>query len=237
MERDHSAEGDDRATKVMFATSIDAIRADAVATSSPCQLHTHPSRKVVGCSGHMTDRPDRPVPRFPAGIENDVRAAMAARLDAWEIGPEDLAVTGAARGADILFAELCLDRCADVRLLLAMPEEQFVERSVRLPGTAWEARYRSLIERCEVWYRSDEPALAQPSDAFDAVNRWILDTCHAEASPDRFYIMLVWDEVPIGDGVGGTADFARAAERYDACITIVNPLRISRAGANEHGTR
>jgi hypothetical protein len=183
----------------------------------------------------MIDRPDRRAPRFPAVVEGEVRAAMAEILDRWQIGSGDLAVTGGARGADILFAELCLERAAHVRLLVALPDEQFVERSVRLPGTLWEARYRRLTERCELWHRpAGALAMARERGAIESTNQWILETCRAEAAPRGFYTLLVWDEAPAGDGTGGTADFAAVAGRYDTHLAVVNPLRLGDAGVHRH---
>lgn len=156
-----------------------------------------------------------------------MRAAMATVLDRWGIGKGALAVSGGARGADILFAELCLERGAWVRLLIALPDEQFIERSVRLPGTDWEQRYLRLRAHCETWHRGVESSDRTGSDAaLELTNRWILDTCQTEAAPERFLALLVWDERGAGDGPGGTADFAAAARRLGGEVAIVNPMRL-----------
>ncbi len=39
--------------------------------------------KVVICSGHMIDKPDRKTPRFPAGKAEAVRAKIAQQLEQW----------------------------------------------------------------------------------------------------------------------------------------------------------
>ena len=179
--------------------------------------------RVACCSGHMIDRGDRPTPRFPRRKEGAVRAAMAAVLDRWGIGDGALAVSGGARGADIIFAELCLERGAWVRLLIALPDEQFIERAVRLPGTDWEDRYRRLRDRCETWHRQGE-SLERADAAMTSTNHWILDTCRTEAAPERFLALLVWDEQGAGDGPGGTADFAAEARRLGGEVAIVNPV-------------
>ncbi len=114
--------------------------------------HGHFEKVIIG-SGHMIDLPGRPTPRFPPENEKGVRTALATVLDGWEIGPVDLALTGGARGADILFAELCLDRGATVRLVLALPEEEFLTSSVRLEGSDWEERYIAIRGRCELWFQ------------------------------------------------------------------------------------
>ena len=91
--------------------------------------------KIVVSSGHMIDLPDRPNPRFPPVKEGVVRARLAQQLESWGIGANDVAICGGARGSDILFAELCLERGAHVRLFIALPEEEFLKESVRLPGS------------------------------------------------------------------------------------------------------
>src|SRR5687768_14930893 len=68
----------------------------------------------------------------------------------WGIGNGDLAICGGARGADILFAELCADRGAEVWLYPALAEEEFLEESVRLPGSHWEERFHALRARANV---------------------------------------------------------------------------------------
>src|SRR5215204_2901388 len=93
---------------------------------------------VVVFSGHLTDAPDRPRPRFPQDLETAARRGIADALDRWGIGPNDIGVCGGARGGDILFAELCVERDARVLLCVALPPERFLETSVRAEGTDWE---------------------------------------------------------------------------------------------------
>jgi tetratricopeptide (TPR) repeat protein len=98
---------------------------------------------VILFSGHIIDRPGRKEPRFPPEKEVIVRQRIAAQLDEWKIGQSDLAMCGGAAGGDILFAELCLERGAHVRLLLASPLPEFMESSVRLPTGNWDVRLRA----------------------------------------------------------------------------------------------
>jgi hypothetical protein len=52
-------------------------------------------------------------------------------------------ICGGARG-DMLFAEASLELGAEVWLLLPLAEDEFLERSVRLPDSNWEQRYFDL---------------------------------------------------------------------------------------------
>jgi hypothetical protein len=186
-------------------------------------------RKVAVASGHMTDAPGR-APRFPPAKEPAVREAMAARLDAWRIGAGDLALCGAARGADLLFAELCLARGAHVRLLLPLPEGDFLRESVRLPDADWEERYFAVKATAEVWSQRDR--LGRPPEgasAFARNNLWLLNTARVDAPPPPkppVHALLVWDEQPTGDGPDGTAHFAQQIERLGGLQEVVNPTKL-----------
>jgi tetratricopeptide (TPR) repeat protein len=191
----------------------------------------HPRfEKIFVASGHMIDRRDRPQPRFPQDKAEAVRNAIAAQLDRWRIGSGDLALCGAARGADLLFAELCLERGAHVRLLVPRLEGDFLRESVRLPGTDWEDRYFAVKEKSEVWSQFDR--LGPPPEGespFARNNLWLLNTARVEAPPPPkppFYAILVWDEKPTGDGPGGTSHFAQEIHRVGGRQEIVNPTQL-----------
>ncbi len=190
--------------------------------------------KVIVASGHMTDAPDRVEKgsgeRFPERKGDAVRDAVARQLDAWGVGAGDLAVCGGARGADIIFAELCADRGAEVWLLLPLPEDEFVEESVRSPGTDWELRFRELRvrESVKTFRHRDSPELPPGEDSVFARNNLrMIDAARAEAGgPERLYAVLVWDERPTGDGPGGTSDFAARVERLGGHLSIKNPTKL-----------
>jgi hypothetical protein len=173
----------------------------------------------------MTDAPGRKVPRFPPEKEERVRVRIAQQLGAWQVGKEDLALSGGARGADMLFAEECLQRGTPVRLLVALPDAEFVERSVRVPGTDYEARYRALRKHCETRFQHEELGpLPDGIDVFSRNNIWMIDAARALAEPQRIYALLVWDEKSTGDGPGGTSDFARRIAAGGGQVAVINPL-------------
>ncbi|HEV3410798.1 MAG TPA: hypothetical protein VG095_10925, partial [Chthoniobacterales bacterium] len=193
--------------------------------------------RVAICSGHMIDTPDRPEPRFPPAKEEAVRELIARQLERWKIGPGDLAISGGARGADILFAEECLRRSAKVRLLLAKDADDFIAGSVRLPKSNWVERFYALTKECEVASQPDrlgkipEPEnranASQFPDVYARNNLWIINTARIEApGSEAIYALLVWDEKPTGDGPGGTSDFARQVRGLGGQIEIINPTRI-----------
>jgi hypothetical protein len=180
----------------------------------------------------MTDTPERKQPRFPQKKEtiDRVRDAIAVHLDSWQTGPRDLALCGGARGADLLFAELCLQRGAHVRLLLPLPEGEFLCESVRLSGTDWENRYFEVKARSEVWPQLERlGAPPEGGSVFTRNNLWLLNTARIEAPPPPerpFHAILVWDEQPNGDGPGGTSHFAQQINSLGGTREIVNPTKL-----------
>ena len=103
-------------------------------------------------------------------------------LRSWGTGPGTLVVSGGAQGADIMAAEQALLLGAEVWLLVALPDDEFIPGSVRLPGSDWEERYRKLRARCPTRFQADElgPA-ASDEEAFERNNDWLLDAAQAAA--------------------------------------------------------
>ena len=192
-------------------------------------------KRVFVASGHMTDAPDRVEKglgeRFPQSREGAVREKLAAQLDKWTVGAGDLAICGGARGADILFAELCADRGAEVWLFLALADADFLEKSVRHPEGDWEQRFFDLRARANVKTFSQPDRLKSPpkgTSVFARNNLWMLNTARVEANdPSRLYAVLVWDEKPTGDGPGGTSDFAARVRQLGGRLApVINPTKL-----------
>lgn len=190
--------------------------------------------KVFVASGHMTDAHDRVAKgrgeRFPESKVDAVRGRVARQLDEWGAGRGDLAVCGGARGADIIFAELCAARGARVWLFLALPVDEFVEESVRSRDTDWERRFRDLRSRESVKTFLLAESAGQTPEAesvFARTNLWMLDAARAEAGdPSNIYAVLVWDERPTGDGPGGTSDFAARVKDLGGRLSVINPTKL-----------
>ena len=214
--------------------AVEAARAPLEAALAHLSSPGRRFGKVLVASGHMIDAPDRPSPRFPPEKEAPVRERIAAVLDAWGVGEDDLAICGGARGADILFAEACLERRMHVRLSIPTPQPEFLAASVRLDGTDWEDRFFALQDSCESVYQAERLGAAPHGmSVYARNNRWIINTALAEADADpsgrsgqRLHALLVWDERPTGDGPGGTSDFAAAVTRLGGRLRIVNPTRL-----------
>ena len=178
-----------------------------------------PPRQVLLFSGHRVDAPGHARPRFPPALLPRAAAAMAAALDALGAGAGDLALSQAAAGGDLLFAEACLARDVPVRWALPVPEAEFIAHSVgRSAGPEdWPARYRALKARLA------EPPIvvpAAPGDAFERANRWLLE--HALAyGADKLRFICLWDGAA-GDGAGGTAHMVAEVRRHTPQMTWID---------------
>lgn len=185
---------------------------------------------IVLCSGHLTDKPGRETPRFPKEKEEKVGNCIRQQLDKWSISSGDLAICGGARGADILFAEACVARKAEVWLFISLEEGEFLEKSVRLADSNWEDRYFALRNNPNVKTFMQNERLQSPpkgTSLFARANLWMINTAEAEAkSSDKLHGVLVWDEQPIGDGPGGTSDFAAKVKRLGGRLAIINPVKL-----------
>jgi hypothetical protein len=190
------------------------------------------SRKVVISSGHMIDKPGREAPRFPPEKEGVVRERIGRQLDLWGIGEGDLAICGGAQGSDLIFAGLCSDRGAEVWLFLPLREEEFLGKSVRLPGGDWEERFHALRARGNVktFFPDEESGEgAKGRSVFARNNERIIDAgVEQSGGPHNLFAILVWDERETGDGPGGTSDFASRVRSFGARLAIINPIELAK---------
>ena len=139
-----------------------------------------PPPTVVLASGHVVDAPGRTPPRFPPEQVPRVTAQVQQALDGWGVGTDTTVVTGGARGADLIVAEQGLARGARIVVCLALPQEEFEQRSVELPGSDWADRFRRLLKAADVRHLSDQiGAVPDDDDVFAQTNRWMVEVATA----------------------------------------------------------
>ena len=180
---------------------------------------------VVLATGHMVDLPDRATPRFPADQVPRVTAEVRDALTAWRVGRESTVVCGGARGADLIVAEEAQARGARILLCLALPREEFVERSVDIPGTDWLDRFDRIAALADV--RVFDGADSEGTDdVFARANAWMVDV--ARSIDPHPHAVVVWDGRR-GDGSGGTADMVRRLGVHgpDPRVRVIDPTRPS----------
>ncbi len=189
--------------------------------------------KVVVCSGHMIDQPNRKEPRFPSDKEEGARRQIVEQLGTWSIGPGDLAICGGAQGTDLLFAECCIALGAQVYLLIALPEAEFLRRSVHLEGADWESRYFEVAKKSNVskffqedFFKTFSPELKAIDNFFARNNLWMLHTALDAVGKGELFAILVWDEKEMGDGPGGTSDFEQRIRSSHGQVVVINPTKL-----------
>ena len=166
----------------------------------------------------MTDLPDRTTTRFPESLAPEVSDAIDATLRDWGVDHRSVLLCGGARGSDLIAAESALALGARVQLCLALPEAEFVERSVDSPGTNWVARFEAVRDRSVVRVlqrdqgRRVRRTCSRPptGGCWRSHRRWRI----------HVRVLAVWDQQR-GDGHGGTASFVQSASEMGAEVVII----------------
>lgn len=187
-------------------------------SNPPAAPHTFPFAHGILFTGHMIDHPDRAIPRFPARAEFAARAAIHDALRSLSSGlpAATVGIAGGACGGDILFHESCADLGIPTRMLLALPPNQFAERSVAHGGANWVDRFHSLLQRLGpdkvlVMTLSDGRLEGHTANIWQRANIWMIEEVLCLA-PDRILLAL-WDGKK-GDGPGGTEHLIHLATRH-----------------------
>lgn len=168
------------------------------------QKESAAARHVFLFSGHMVDAAARSEPRFPQDKTPLAAAAIGALLDQLGAGAEDVAISSAACGGDLLFVEACLQRGLRVEIYLPFGEEEFLQKSVNFAGEHWRQMFYSIKERVRDWHIMPLELAPTPEgeDPFARVNLWMLNHAVVYGSQNIRFICL-WDG-KTGDGPGGT---------------------------------
>lgn len=176
-------------------------------------------------SGHLMDRPDRLVPRFPPSMESAAAAAIAAALDRHGAGAGDLCLSQAASGGDILFLEACQRRGVTCRILLPFDVATFEQTSVRpsLCGDRWADRFHRVIGAHGSTVEEMPTALgptADGSDPYEACNLWLFDQA-IRSEHGRLCFICLWNGEG-SEGPGGTAHMVSAVQARGGLIEHID---------------
>ena len=186
-------------------------------------------RLVLLFSGHRVDAPGRTPPRLPPSLVPRAAAAIGAALDALGAGAGDLAWSQAASGGDLLFARACIDRGVSLRVLLPVPEAEFIAQSVLGSDgdDDWPARYADVVARLDAPPRvmADElGALLAGQNAFARCNEWLLERALAHGVATLHFICL-WDGTE-GEP-GGTAHMVDEVRRRGGRIIWIDTRELA----------
>lgn len=119
-------------------------------------------------------------------------------------------ITGMARGADIIAAEIVLDereRHPDIRLICAIPHPDF-EKSW---GQHWQRRYNAILSKADlIKIISDNRSMKRLNDSYQIRNEWMVD--HAAK------IICVYNGLP--SGTRNTLIYAKRKGLAINCIRV-----------------
>jgi hypothetical protein len=176
-------------------------------------------RKVLLFTGHMIDAPGRAVARFPASCEPRVALAIGTLLDELCAGPQDLAISSAACGGDILFAEAVLARGVPLQVCLPFEPPAFAAMSVAHGGPGWRSRFDEVCTAAHLRCLGADPAAG--AAPFEQANQWMLDAALAHGAQCLDFIGL-WDGRP-GDGPGGTQHLVQQVAQQQGRVHRLDP--------------
>lgn len=180
---------------------------------------------VVLFSGHMVDQPDRPVPRFPAALEQVVNENIREHLNKFDAG---FGYASAACGADILFLEAMVERDGEIHIILPYEQAQFVEHSVdRAPG--WKERFERLVQRAANVVVTSGQVAEGGGVLLEYANRiaYGLASGRAEQLETELMPLAVWNCEP-GDGPGGTASAVELWRSAGSDVAVIDVTEIVR---------
>jgi hypothetical protein len=181
--------------------------------------------RVVLFTGHRIDSANRAEPRFPAAKESVARDAIRATVAQEKdlTSGSIVGIAGGANGGDILFLEVCDDSGIGTEMLLALPENQFIEASVDNEDKNWLRRFHVQLEK-----HANAPVLAQSPelpkwlqlkrgyDVWQRNNLWLLSEALC-LTPRNLTLIALWDGES-GDGPGGTEHMVSLARERGARI-------------------
>jgi class 3 adenylate cyclase/tetratricopeptide (TPR) repeat protein len=189
------------------------------------QLFRFPS--VVVFTGHMVDRDDRTVPRFPSRLEPLVKDAIRECLSKLNAG---FGYASGACGSDILFHEVMSERKGESHVILPYEKERFIKDSVEIVrGGDWGKRLDKVIAQAiETQEVSKQPRMGS-GVSYEFANRMLqgLASARAEQLETKLVPVALWDGKS-GTGVGGTGDTVERWRQLGLQVEIINLEEILR---------
>ena len=179
--------------------------------------------RVLLFTGHRIDSAGRAKPRFPASKESIAREAIrtAVMQERDVTSGSMVGVAGGANGGDILFLEVCEDLGIKTKMLLALPENQFIEASVDHEDQSWLRRFHAQLDKhTNAPVLADSPELPKwlqakrDYDIWQRNNLWLLSEALCLA-PKNLTVIGLWDG-EAGDGPGGTEHMVNLARAHGA---------------------
>lgn len=192
--------------------------------------------RIIVFAGHRVDdarRAREKGPRFPPEQEAKARAAIreAVEQEKQLASGRMLGIAGGANGGDILFHEICQELAVPTELLLALPENAYIDASVATEDSQWVQRFHEIRNT-----QKNVPALAEteqlPSwlslkkgySIWNRNNIWLVSRALC-AAPRHLTVIVLWDGQG-GDGPGGTEDMVRLSRERGARVIHLDTRKI-----------
>jgi hypothetical protein len=172
-------------------------------------------------SGHRTDEPGRPRPRFPLSAAADVGSAIRARLVEARVR---IGYASAAAGGDILFLEAMQSIGGRTHVVLPSSRAQFLAESVAPCGAEWIPRFERVLENANEVILASEEQLSLGSVAYDYANQVLhgLAVARAAQSGAALLRLAVWDGLP--GSPAGTGDVVSRWRSGGHTVHVIEPL-------------
>ena len=163
-----------------------------------------PLPRVVLFAGHMLDRDDREMARFPATMETSIKDALREYLA--PLTPL-IGYSSAACGADILFLETVLELGGQIHIVLPYGESEFVADCVDITENGnWASRFQELVEHAIRVTTVSPHRVATSALSYEYANQVQLGMARDQATQLGVPLapLAVWDGL-VEELPGGTA--------------------------------
>ncbi len=134
--------------------------------------------KVVLFSGHMIDREESSVERFPSVLDGVVKEELVRVLRKIGAG---FGYGSAACGGDIIFAESMEEINAETNIYLPFAEHDFVQSSIAFAGEEWVCRFNEVLKKSSRTFFVTEERYGGDDILFQYLNQIMLGASLARA--------------------------------------------------------
>jgi class 3 adenylate cyclase/tetratricopeptide (TPR) repeat protein len=176
---------------------------------------------VVLFAGHMVDRDDRAVPRFPPRLEAMVKDAIQRCLHKLNAG---FGYAFGACGSDILFHEVILEMKGESYVILPYEKDSFIKDCVEIVGGGdWRKRFEMIMAQATETEEVSKQCQMGSSVSFEFANLMLhgLASVRAEQLETKLVPVAVWDGQG-GNDAGGTAATVERWRRLGLNVEVID---------------
>jgi len=191
------------------------------------------TERVILFTGHRIDSAGQKAPRFPQSKEPLARAAIRQALVEQQAITKGalIGISGGANGGDLIFLEVCDELGIATEMLLALPDDQFVNASVVADDPGWEKRFYAQLTK-----HPDPPVLATSRELpkwlqfkknysiWERNNLWLLSSALCQ-DPKHFTLIALWDGEP-ANRPGGTEHMVTLVEGRGGRVVHLNTKKL-----------